>query len=545
MELVADLHTEFIFNEKITEFVRTTKHNFIELLELSLEADIFNSLLIELERLSGDFISKLKDKQKIYEKMDQVITDGMTPIKIEFDNHKYNSHMLKSKLEIELSNNDVSLSDNNIYVGQWKHNDTYKGQWKNMKPNGKGIMTKPYGLACEATFIDGKACGDKCKYTWRNGSYYEGSVTNDRYHGFGIKVEKENGVIIQKYEGNFSNGEFSGNGILIRSDGGKYEGPFKNNYFHGLGTYTYPNGDKCHGEYINGENYGMCKITECKSGVIYLRQFKNDRYGIYNGHSTLIAQNDDIYIGNFVNGMIEGYGELACSNQDVYKGIFLNGQLNGKGTLIKSTGSTYTGNFINGQLCGKGTRTNYWEDVMDEKTYEETYEGDFLNTVEHGKGRLSCTNGNYYEGEFVNGETVGYGISHNDRFHYEGNFESGMMNGKGKIIFPNKNQYEGEFLNGKLNGHGEYIWNNGDKFVGIFVNDKIHGEGIMTKSCDKKQYKGIFASHDVFPYNISNGFDGTLDNKEYHIFFQQNKINNIIYNKLIVTRWITKLFTKK
>jgi hypothetical protein len=45
-------------------------------------------------------------------------------------------------------------------------------------------------------------------------------------------------------------------------------------------------------------------------------------------------------------------------------------------------------------------------------------------------------------------------------------FENNDFNGKGKKIFPNGDYYEGNFINGSFNGYGIYFKLNGGRFEG-------------------------------------------------------------------------------
>jgi len=38
------------------------------------------------------------------------------------------------------------------------------------------------------------------------------------------------------------------------------------------------------------------------------------------------------------------------------------------------------------------------------------------------------------------------------------------MNGKGKMFYSNGNTYDGEFIDGKMNGKGEFIQTNGTTY---------------------------------------------------------------------------------
>jgi len=54
------------------------------------------------------------------------------------------------------------------------------------------------------------------------------------------------------------------------------------------------------------------------------------------------------------------------------------------------------------------------------------------------------------------------------------------MNGKGKITYNNGEFYEGNFLNGLYHGEGIYYWPNGSIFRGAYKKGKKQGFGMLT-----------------------------------------------------------------
>ena len=89
------------------------------------------------------------------------------------------------------------------------------------------------------------------KKIYKNGIYYIGEMLNGIPHGKGI-IYYKNGNI--KYDGEFVNGKFEGNGKYIYENGEYYIGQWLNGNRHGKGIYYYKNGNiKYDGEYVNGE----------------------------------------------------------------------------------------------------------------------------------------------------------------------------------------------------------------------------------------------------------------------------------------------------
>ena len=68
-----------------------------------------------------------------------------------------------------------------------------------------------------------------------------------------------------RYEGEFKNGMYHGQGTSTRMIGDKYVGEWKNGYRHGQGTMFLANGDVWAGqwkadEWVNGEKYAEGKV---------------------------------------------------------------------------------------------------------------------------------------------------------------------------------------------------------------------------------------------------------------------------------------------
>ena len=67
----------------------------------------------------------------------------------------------------------------------------------------------------------------------------------------------------------------------------------------------------------------------------------------------------------------------------------------------------------------------------------------------NGINRVYYKNGSecdLYEGQYLNGLREGYGrIILKDGSYYEGEWKNNFQEGKGKIVYSNGNYYEGEF----------------------------------------------------------------------------------------------------
>jgi hypothetical protein len=89
---------------------------------------------------------------------------------------------------------------------------------------------------------------------------------------------------LQKYEGNFRDGDRHGDGTYYYKNGNKYVGEFQSNEMHGKGSYYFSDGDVFQGSiehgkfvtgvyrYVNGQIYEGGKL-EANSIANYCRIF--------------------------------------------------------------------------------------------------------------------------------------------------------------------------------------------------------------------------------------------------------------------------------
>jgi len=108
----------------------------------------------------------------------------------------------------------------------------------------------------------------------------------------------------------------------------------------------------------------------------------------------------------------------------------------------------------------------------------------------HGKGTYKYTNGNVYEGEWVDGRKSGEGTqTWPSGEKYSGSWSNNREHGEGTKQWPNGDRYSGEWLQGKMSGNGSFNWANGDVYTGAFIADQPHGKGVFTQANGTK-YEG-------------------------------------------------------
>lgn len=123
------------------------------------------------------------------------------------------------------------------------------GPWKNGKPHGKVTIYYPDGSRLESETENEKTFGRASMYNKDNRLFFEGSVQDNEFHGFGT---------------------------FIWTSGNKYSGQWKNDRKHGKGTYTYPNGSRLEGNWFNDKREGEFFLYNTK-GEIDKIIYKDDK----------------------------------------------------------------------------------------------------------------------------------------------------------------------------------------------------------------------------------------------------------------------------
>lgn len=143
--------------------------------------------------------------------------------------------------------------------------------------------------------------------------------------------------------------------------------------------------------------------------------------------------------------------DLIFSSDTTYEGDLVNDMPSGHGKLWHKGALFYEGQFNEGFVEGQGK-------MMDVKNPASYYEGSFQNNRFHGQGKLVYDDGAYHAGPFLNG----------------------MREGPGKVYSKDGTlSFEGMFKEDARNGFGTGIYGADFKYVGMYANDRFHGEGKM------------------------------------------------------------------
>ena len=120
-----------------------------------------------------------------------------------------------------------------------------------------------------------------------------------------------------------------------------------------------------------------------------------------------------------------------------------------------------------------------WFRSGDEKT-QVKYEGEIVDGVPNGLGKITFFSENLYEGEWKDGDYHGQGTYiYSNGNRYIGEWKDGEKNGQGTSTFTDGTKYVGEWKNGKPNGQGTCTYPEG-KYVGKWKNAKWNGKGTYT-----------------------------------------------------------------
>lgn len=77
---------------------------------------------------------------------------------------------------------------------------------------------------------------------------------------------------------------------------------------------------------------------------------------------------------------------------------------------------------------------------------------------------------------------------------YEGELLDGMKDGRGKIKWPNGSSYEGEWHKDQISGQGTMHMENGDIYQGLFLKGMAHGRGTYRKK-NGTEFTGTFVNN--------------------------------------------------
>jgi hypothetical protein len=172
-------------------------------------------------------------------------------------------------------------------------------------------------------------------------------------------------------------------------------------------------------------------------------------------------------------------------------------------------------NFPNGDVY-----IGYAMDVINENGETETFP--------HGLGKMVCADGQFFEGEYLNGKRNGdFKHTAPDGTVYVGKFVNDARCGEGKLskIMSDGVEhdiYSGTFKDDVFHGPGLLIEGNGNYYRGNFANNLKHGKGVFYDATTCKSiegewnkdvlYKGFTAALKISSFNGKSG--GRFDSSD-------------------------------
>ncbi|KAJ6729943.1 PHOSPHATIDYLINOSITOL-4-PHOSPHATE 5-KINASE RELATED [Salix viminalis] len=137
-----------------------------------------------------------------------------------------------------------------------------------------------------------------------------------------------------------------------------------------------------------------------------------------------------------------------------------------------SNGDVYEGDWVDGKYDGYGVET--W-------ARGSRYRGQYRQGLRHGFGVYRFYTGDVYAGEWSNGQSHGCGIhTCEEGSRYVGKFKWGVKHGLGHYHFRNGDTYAGEYFADKMHGFGVYCFANGHRYEGAWHEGRRQGLGMYT-----------------------------------------------------------------
>ncbi|KAG2636711.1 hypothetical protein PVAP13_2NG159100 [Panicum virgatum] len=121
-----------------------------------------------------------------------------------------------------------------------------------------------------------------------------------------------------------------------------------------------------------------------------------------------------------------------------------------------------------------------WSPIVEIRYGGGTYRGRCQEGVPEGKGRLTFSDGSFYDGLWRYGKRSGLGtLFHSNGDVYHGTWRDDLIHGKGWYYFHSGDRWFANFWKGKANGEGRFYCKDGSIFFGHFQNGWRHGESLL------------------------------------------------------------------
>lgn len=192
------------------------------------------------------------------------------------------------------------------------------------------------------------ACGSSTNWTcngdcengtgtkhWKDGGTENGSWTNGKLNGKGIKFFGENSDFSRDaYEGEFKDDLYDGYGTYYDySEDSRYTGQWKNGKPHGKGKATWGEKSKFPNRYYEGE---------WKDGLMHGMGTK------FWGQAEVEEYTNNKYTGEWTTNEMHGFGKYEWADSSYYEGYWKNGEQYGDGIYVFANGEIFKGTWVDG-----------------------------------------------------------------------------------------------------------------------------------------------------------------------------------------------------
>lgn len=319
---------------------------------------------------------------------------------------------------------------------------------------------------------------------------YTGHIANNRPHGNGKLVYKDEDEMGRlSYEGDWTEGNMHGEGVIVFANGDRYEGEFRDNVPSGKGKYRYKDGGLDEGLWEQGVRHGLARYESVDGTVEEIMFWEGEP----DGPSKLIYPDGLIENRTYGKGVKNGQAERVFVNGDKLEFSYENGEADGPAVLTSQTAKEeFT--FVAGRKqglsilhCASGERE----------------ERNYVNGILEGEATVYGTNGDKLEFTYKNGKRFGIATYYWADGTVEKSFynENGVHSGPAKLIWPNGATREGLKVDGKWDGEIFYtyaegprkgkkdkeIWSNGE----LVSSTKFYGQGETIEVNDWEDLKKL------------------------------------------------------
>ena len=344
------------------------------------------------------------------------------------------------------------------------------------------------------------------KFTYDEGSSYEGQFKDGVRQGFGVYKYASG----SRFEGQYKNDQPNGFGKMFHNDGDRFEGMYKDGVRNGHGTYYYSNGDVLEGDFYNDVSSGPFKfyVYDKKTKKIKEREEGTFRLGSLSGVVKVFVEKN----GKDCLDLFRIYEDDQIKMEIKYETLRKTNRHNEFGAM------RYYKDSIQPSYKPRGKCKKI---IIDDKRYyygEYTYNSDFGADIMHGFGTIYNSDGIRIEGEFEDARMLSGSIfSDKGDKVYHGQLKSlGIFNGYG-VLYAGDNYVEGYFSEGTLDKTLPYVvrtdYEDGTIYEGEVFDGMYHGKGYIVNKKEGKIMEFVF--------------DNGRSNKKYRLYYKDGSYEDI------------------